>query len=139
MTTPVGITQLDIAKLRSTVAPRSGDNSFLLNILDNQTARKDLASSVSRVTLELPPQFLDKADLFNEVVSNRLAWALSQVNRMRRASQLLGDMSDSVNEKDIQEHLMIVLAQIQETEQAVDEAFQALLKEGRSSQWLRRS
>ncbi len=139
MLTPVGVAQIEIAKLRSVVVPPGGgDTKYLFDVLDSQTGRKDLASRASLVTLDLLPQFLDKADLFSEIVSNRLAWAFSQINRLRSLSQLLGDMPDSADEEEIAQHVKVVLTQIQETEQAIGEAFQALLNEGRSSTRLRR-
>ena len=48
-------------------------------------------------------------------------------------SSLLGDLSDSANEEEINQHLMAVLNQIKEAEQAAGDAFQALLKAGKSS------
>jgi len=84
-------------------------------------------------TIELPSQFLDKADIFSETVNNRLANASSQVNRLKKMSSLLGDLPDSATEDDISQHLMAVLSQIKESEQATMKAFQALLKAGKQS------
>ncbi|MNL71518.1 hypothetical protein D3C87_1966780 [compost metagenome] len=92
-----------------------------------------MAFKASLITLEFPSQFLDKADLFNEVVSNRLAAAFAQVNRLRSMSQFLGELPDSANEEEIIQALKLVLIQIQETEQVIGEAFQALLEAGRAS------
>ncbi|MNV44608.1 hypothetical protein D3C71_1363740 [compost metagenome] len=134
MIVPVGAAQLEIAKFRSLVVPPGGeDTTFLLKVLDDQTGRKELASKASLITLEFPSQFLDKADLFSEVVSNRLATAFSQVNRLRSISQFLGNLPESANEDEIVQNLKLLFTQIQETEQAIGEAFQALLKEGRAS------
>ncbi|WP_129242232.1 hypothetical protein [Achromobacter veterisilvae] len=139
MTTPVAVAQLEIAKLRSLIVPPGGeDTTYLLRVLDSQTGRRELASKASLITLELPPQFLDKVDIFSEVVSNRLALAFAQVNRLRSISQPLGDLPDSAKEHEIVENLKLTLTQIQETEQIIGETFQALLKEGRASARFRR-
>lgn len=133
MTTPIGATQLEIAKFRCWIVPTDGDQSHLIDVLNDENARKDLATKAAQITIDLPSQFLDKADIFSEIVSNRLANAFSQVNRLKKLSSLLGDLSDSANEDEIDQHLMAVLTQIKEAEQATAEAFQALLKAGKST------
>ncbi len=131
MTTPVGAAQVEIAKLRCAVVPPDGDQSYLHSLLNTQETRKDLASKASLVTIDLPSQFLDKADLFSETVNNRLAKAFSQVSRLKNMSRLLGDLSDSACDEEINEFAMAVLKQIQEAEKAIGEAFQTLLKTGK--------
>jgi hypothetical protein len=133
MTTPIGATQVEIAKFRSTFVPSNGDQSYLVDLLNDENARKYLATKAAQITIDLPSQFLDKADFFSETVNNRLANAFAQVNRLKMMSSLLGDLSDSANEEEINQHLMAVLTQIKEAEQAAAEAFQALLKAGKSS------
>lgn len=133
MTTPVGAAQVEIAKLRCAVVPADGDQSYVLSLLNSQETRKDLASKASLVTMDLPSQFLDKADLFSESVNNRLANAFSQVSRLKGMSRLLADLSDSARDEQITEFVMEVLKQIQEAEKAIGEAFQTLLKAGKSS------
>jgi hypothetical protein len=133
MTTPVGATQVEIAKFRCYVVPSDSDQTYLLDVLNDENARKDLAAQASKITIDLPSQFLDKADIFSETVNNRLANAFSQVNRKKKMSSLLADLPDSALEEEISQHLMAVLNQIKEAEQATAEAFQALLKAGKSS------
>jgi hypothetical protein len=133
MTTPIGATQIEIAKFRCSVVPSDGDQSYLLDVLNDENARKDLAAKATKITIELPSQFLDKADIFSETVNNKLAYAFSQVNRLKKVSSLLGDLPDSANEEEINQHLMAVLNQIKEAEKATAEAFQALLQAGKSS------
>ncbi|MHC8314361.1 hypothetical protein [Pseudomonas sp. LB3P31] len=66
MTTPVGATQVEIAKFRCIVMQSSGDQSYLLDLVNDENARKDLAIKAAQITLDLPSQFLDKADFFSE-------------------------------------------------------------------------
>ena len=134
MIAPVGDVQLDIAKLRSSIIPPgSEDTTYLFKVLDTHAGRKEFAYKASLITFELPSQFLDKADLFSELVSNRLALAYSQVNRLRSTSQFLGKLSDTANKDEIMQNLKQILTQIHETEQVIGEAYQVLLKEGRAS------
>jgi len=134
MTTPVSVAQLEIAKFRCLVVPPGGeDTAFLLKVLSNQTGRKELASKASLITFDLPSQFVDKADLFSEAVSNRLAAAFSQVNRLKSMSQLLGELPDSADEEEIIQNLKLILTQTQETEQVIGEAYKALLNAGTAS------
>jgi hypothetical protein len=133
MTTPVGTAQIEIAKLRCAVVPSNGDQSYLLSLLNTQETRKDFASKASLVIIDLPSQFLDKADIFSRAVNSSLANAFSQVSRLKSMSRLLGDLSDSAHEEEINEHVMAVLKQIQEAEKVIGEAFQILLDAGKSS------
>ena len=133
MTTPVGAAQVEIARLRCTVVPPEGDQSYLISLLNSEGTRKDFASKASLVTFDLPSQYLDRPDLFSEPINNRLAYALSQVNRLKTLSGLLGGLSDSTPEKDIHDHAMAVLKQIQEAESAITAAFQVLLRVGKSA------
>lgn len=134
MVTPVAAAQIEIAKLRCLVVPPGGEDvSYLLEVLADQARRKELAAEASSITFELPAQFLDKADIFSEIVSNRLALAFAQVSRLRTMARLLGELSDSANREEIIQSLKLFLTQIQETEQVVGEALQVLLNEGRAS------
>ncbi|OEC56602.1 hypothetical protein A9G05_16535 [Pseudomonas sp. ENNP23] len=133
MTTPVGAAQMEIAKLRCTVVPTSGDQSYLISLLNSEETRRDFASKASLLTFDLPSQYLDRPDLFSEPTNNRLAYALSQVNRLKTLSGLLGGLSESTPEKDIHDHAMAVLKQIQEAESAITAAFQVLLRVGKSA------
>jgi len=133
MTTPVGAAQIEIAKLRCTVVPSNGDQSYLLSLFNTQEARKDLASKASLVIIDLPSQFLDKADIFSRAVNSSLANVFSQVSRLKSMSRLLGDLSDSAHDDEINEHVMAVLKQIQEAEKVIGEAFQILINAGKSS------
>lgn len=134
MTAPVAVAQLEIAKLRSLVVPPGGeDTSYLLRVINNQSERRNLASKASTITFELPSQFLDKAEIFSAVLSNRLALAFAQINRLRSVCQFLAELPDTADEDDVTQSLKLVIVQIQDTEQSVGEAFQALLSEGRVS------
>ncbi|MBS7601209.1 hypothetical protein [Pseudomonas sp. RC2C2] len=133
MITPIGATQVEIAKFRCAVVPPNGDQSYLVSVLNSQEARKDLASRASRIPLDLPQQFLDKAGVFSELTNNKIAFALSQVSLLKSMSLLVGDLSDSASEEEINEHVLAMLTQIQEAEKATGEAFQVLLKAGKAS------
>jgi hypothetical protein len=133
MLTPVGAAQLQIANFRSTVAPSGGGTSVVEELAYSHNARRLFSSYAELVKVDLPPQFLDRADLFSELTSNRLAYALSQVSRLRDVWGALGDLTDDADRSDIEQHLELALIQIKDTEAVIGEAFQALLKEGRAS------
>lgn len=126
-TTPVGATQIEIAKFRCYVMP-SWRSNLSGGFANDENARKDLAAQATKITIELPSQFLYKSDIFSETGNNMLANAFSQVNRLKKKSSLLRDLPDAATEDDISQHLMAVLSQIIESEQATMDAFQALLK-----------
>jgi mannose/fructose-specific phosphotransferase system component IIA len=123
MTTPVGATQIEIAKFRCYVVPSDGDQTYLVDLLNDENARQDLAGQATKITIELPSQFLDKADIFSGTVNNRLTNAFSQENRLKKMSNLLGDLPGSAMEDEISQHFMAVLNQIKKSEQATMEAF----------------
>ncbi|MFL1493565.1 MULTISPECIES: hypothetical protein [Pseudomonas] len=133
MTTPFGAAQVEIAKFRCVVRPLNGDQTYLAALKNDENVRQDLANKATKVRLDLPSQFLDKADIFTEKVNNRLANAFAQVNRLEKICSLLGDLPNSASETDITMHINSVLTQIKETEEATKEAFQALLEAGKSS------
>jgi len=133
MTTPFGAAQVEVAKLKRTVCPPDGDQSYLLSLLSTQEAREDLASKASLVTIDLPSQFLDKADFFSEHVNNRLACAFSQVSRLKTVCRLSGELPDSASEEEINEHLQAALNQIKEADKAITDAFQVLLTAGKAA------
>lgn len=132
MISQIATTQGELAKFRSIVVPANGDQSFLMDIRATQNARRALASKALLISVELPSQFLDKADFFNEALSKNLADALFQVNHLKNLSRLLGDTPDSSSEEEIDVHLMAVLTQIQEAESAVGKAFMNLRHAGTS-------
>jgi len=133
MISHIATTQGELAKFRSTVVPSSGDQSFLIDVRNSQEARQTLASKALLLSVELPSQFLDKADLFSESLSQTLANALFQVNHLKNFSKLLGDVPDSSPEVEIDQHLMAVLTQIKDAEKAIDDAFKVLRHAGTSS------
>lgn len=133
MVSHIATTQVDLAKFRSTLFPSNGDQSYVLDVRGTEEARKDLASKALLITVDLPSQFLDKADFFAESLNKKLANAYFQVNHLKNMSRLLGDLSDSADENEIDEHLMAVLTQVKEAETVINEAFQTLRQAGRSS------
>ncbi|WP_412460394.1 hypothetical protein ACK2SD_17005 [Pseudomonas sp. SC11] len=132
MTTPVGAAQIEIAILRHAVVPSAEDQTYVLGLLNSQEIRVDFATKTSFVTFDLPNQYLDKADLFSEGINRRIAYALSQVNRLKTMANLLAKLPDSAPEKEINQHALAALKQIQGAEAAIGEAFQALLVASKS-------
>lgn len=133
MTTPVGIAQLEIAKFRVAVVPPSGDKTNILDLIDKPAARKAFAARALEVKLELPTQFLEKADLFGERTSNRLAFALSQTSRLHSVWKMLGELPSDSDPQEVNDHMQLALEQIKETEKAIGEAFNAVLASGKST------
>ncbi|WP_185826423.1 hypothetical protein [Xanthomonas sp. SI] len=136
MTTPVGVAQIEIAQFRTLVVPSAEDQSILLGLINSQEARRDFAKKAFQVKFELPAQFLDKADVFGQFTSNRLAWAFSQTTRLHTMWRLFAETSDQVGDDEMHEKLKHALVQIKETEQAIGEAFNAVLRDGRASRWI---
>jgi len=132
MTTPVGAAHVQISKFRSDLFPAGSDPLFG-TLREDKAARQRLAEKASAITIELPSQFLDKADFFSEAVSSSLANAFSEVNRLKQFVGLFGDLSDQEQQEVIDVHLMTVLNQIKEAETAAEAAFQALLLVGRTT------
>ncbi|AYG09196.1 hypothetical protein D7M10_19910 [Pseudomonas fluorescens] len=133
MISSIATAQGELSKFRSTVVPANGDESFLINIRRTQEARRCLASKAALLSVDLPSQFLDKADFFNESLSKTLANAFFQVSHLKNFCKLLGDISDTAHESEVDEHLMAVLKQIKETETAINDAFNVLRHAGTSS------
>ncbi|WP_267273006.1 hypothetical protein [Pseudomonas putida] len=67
------------------------------------------------------------------MTNSKIAFASSQVNRLKSMSLMVGDLSDSASEDEINELVLAVLKQIKEAEEATGQAFQALLKAGKAS------
>ncbi|UBM23144.1 hypothetical protein K8374_12045 [Pseudomonas sp. p1(2021b)] len=132
MTTPVGAAHVQISKFRSDLFP-TGSDPLIGTLREDKEARRRLAEKASAITIDLSSQFLDKADFFSEATSSSLANAFSQVNRLKQFVGLLGDLADKETQEVIDLHLMTVLNQIKEAEEAAKAAFQALLAVGRSS------
>ncbi|MGY2231502.1 hypothetical protein HX780_02200 [Pseudomonas tolaasii] len=130
MTSNIATTQGELAKFRTTVVPPNGDQSFLMDVRETQDARKTLASKALLIPIDLPSQFLDKADFFSESLSKTLANAFFQINHLKNFSKLLSDTPDSSSEEEIDARLMAVLSQIQEAEKAIGEAFMVLRQAG---------
>lgn len=133
MTTPVGAAQVEIASLRYAVAPPGDDQSYILGLLNSQDKRKEFASKAALVTFDLPTQYLDKADLFTDAINRRVAYALSQVNRLKTMANLLSALTDTAREEDINDHALAALKQIQEAETSIGHAYEVLLKASQSS------
>ncbi|MGN8103424.1 hypothetical protein [uncultured Pseudomonas sp.] len=132
MTTLVGAAHVQISKFQSDLFP-TGSDPLIGSLLQDKNARKQLVEKASAITIELPSQFLDKADFFSEAVSSTLANAFSEVNRLKQFVGLFGDLADKERQDVIDLHLMTVLNQIKTAETAAEAAFRALLMVGRTS------
>jgi hypothetical protein len=133
MTAPVGAAQIDIARFRTSVVPSTGDTTTLLGLVNSQALRRIFANKAYEVKVELPSQFLEKADLFSERTANRLAFAFSQTSRLHSVWKIASDVPDGQDEKELHNHIQAALEQIQETEKAIGDAFNALMVDGRAS------
>lgn len=133
MTAPVGAAQIDIARFRTAVIPTNGDTTTLLNLLGSQQLRRAFASKAFEVRVDLPSQFLEKADLFGERTANRLALALSQTSRLHSAWRIASDAPDGGDQQELELLVQAALEQIKEAETAIAEAFNALAADGRAS------
>lgn len=123
---------VQISKFKSDLFP-TGSDPLIGALREDKDARRRLVEKASAITIDLPSQFLDKADFFSEATSSSLANAFSQVNRLKQFVGLLGDLADKETQEVIDLHLMTALKQINEAEEAAKAAFQALLAVGRSS------
>lgn len=133
MIAPVAAAQIDVAAVRHAVAPPDGSTWLIHAALASKAGRDELAGLAVGVNLELPPQFLDKADLFSEEVSNKLAYALTVISRLKVSAKLLSGLSDTSEQQDIDQHTHLLLTLIKEAADAVDEAYNVLLVAGRAS------
>lgn len=133
MVAPVAAAQVEIAAVRYAIAPPDGTSWLIQSALASKSGRDDLVSLAMGVSLELPSQFLDKADLFPDEVSNKLAYALAVISRLKISAKLLSSLSDTDSQQDIDQHTHALLSVIKETVNAVDSAYKVLLTAGRAT------
>ena len=132
MTTPVGASRVLIAQFREHIFPENGSN-ILQGLQTDATLRMQLVEKAAVITIDLPSQFLDKADYFSESVNAKLANAFSQVSRLKQIVGLFGNLTDQATQEVIDKHLGSVLTQIKEAQDAAESAFEALMVVGRTS------
>ncbi|KRP71779.1 hypothetical protein TX23_16075 [Pseudomonas paralactis] len=125
MKTPIGAARIQLAKFRcDNFSPEQADN--ISRLLKDENSRKKLVEKVSVITIDLPSQFLDKADFFSEAVNNELAKAFFHVNSLKQIVMLTGGLSDSETEINIKQHVNSVMHKIKQAEEATQKAFDAL-------------
>ncbi|MCY0106777.1 hypothetical protein NQF78_00500 [Pseudomonas monsensis] len=132
MKTPIGDTRIQLAKFRcDNFSPeQTGTN---IRLLIDENARKKLVEKVSVITINLPSQFLDKADFFSEAVNNELANAFFHVNSLKQIVMLTGDLSNSETADNIKNHVGSVIQKIKQAEEATQNALDALVNVTASS------
>lgn len=106
---------------------------LLGSAVESGDARFRILNSAIALRFDLPQQFIDKADLFGEGVSNRLAYSLAGLSRIRSIAQLLVEAGESGNKQSVINALEELGRQTQETELVIAQAFRALIKAGRAS------
>lgn len=122
MKTPIGATRVQVAKFRC-------DNFSAAQIdclLNDENARKMLGEKVSSITIDLPSQFLDKADIFSEKINSELASAFFHVSNLKQIVMLTADLSNSAKDKEISNHVGSVIQKIKQSEDATQKALDAL-------------
>ncbi|WP_411384400.1 hypothetical protein ACK3BK_12245 [Pseudomonas sp. L7] len=126
MKTPIGATRVEVARFRC-------DNFSAVQIkrlLIDENARKTLGEKVSSITIDLPSQFLDKADIFSEKINNELASAFFHVNNLKQIVMMTADLPNSAKDEDISKHVGSVIQKIQQSEDATQNALNALQELG---------
>ena len=138
MTKPFMEAEGEIALFRTSLVATFG-NQASSQELANATvaAREQFHSKASRVKLDLPNQFIEKADLFDPSSSGRVANAFAQIGYLHRLWKL---MSEPHEDMDSDGMLLVGAAafkQVTITEEAIKDALGAMLKAGRLPWWLR--
>lgn len=138
LVTEFAAARVDVARLRAEIAPPgTADPSQILALLDSQEARRSLADRATQLRLELPSVALDKADVFRQWTSNRMALALSVVMRLKQAGMLMADMEGAAaSDNDIEVAVRHFLELIHDAEQAIQDAYSALLETGKASRFM---
>lgn len=132
--TPLAECQVQVAKFSGALGDPDAKGVPLLGAaIESGDARLWILNSSIALRFDLPQQFIDKTDLFGEGVSNRLAYSLVGLSRIRSIAQLAIDAGESGNKQAVTNALEELGRQTQETELVIAQAFQALLKAGRAS------
>lgn len=83
--------------------------------------------------VDLPPQFYDKADIFDTSTTRTLAVALSAVNELRSIVKMTSELAASATEDDVYAHIRTVGEKVIAADAAPEHAFDELIRVGRVS------
>lgn len=139
MTVPIMEAQMEMAKFRTSLVqlPAAGEVPAISMLASDAEARVRFSNVALRVRIDLPSQFVEKADLFGQLSSNRVANAIAQVGYFHRLWKILGEQGADARSDDVPRILEAALKQVTVTEEAINEALAATLRDGKASWWLR--
>lgn len=126
MTSPIGNARLEVVKLRTGLAERDGKQLLLLS--QSAESRKELWNRVQSLSADLPDQFYDKADIFNQNTTTKLAAALSSINELRSIVRLTHELTDGTTESDMYNHIKLISDKVLAADAALERAFDELVK-----------
>ncbi|HEL3246306.1 MULTISPECIES: hypothetical protein [Stenotrophomonas] len=134
MTKPFMEAEIEIARFRESLVATFGEQASARQLVDTPVeGREQIHSKALRVALDLPSQFIDKADLFDSISASLVAKAFSQIGYLHRLWKLQVDSNEDV---DAQGRLRLAAAafeQVGVTEKAIKEALDAMLRVGKVS------
>ena len=134
MTKPFMEAEVEIARFRESLVARFGGEASARELLDTPVeGREQIQAKALRVTLDLPSQFIDKADLFDSISASLVAKAFAQIGYLHRLWKLQVESNDDV---DAQGRLRLAAAafeQVAGTENAIKEALNAMVRVGKVS------
>jgi len=134
MTKPFMEAEIEIARFRESLVASFGEQASARELVDTPVARREkIHAKALRISLDLPSQFIDKADLFDSDSASLVAKAFAQIGYLHRLWKLQVEPNDDV---DAQGRLLMAAAafeQVTVTEKSIKEALSAMLKVGRVS------
>ncbi len=134
MTKPFMEAEIEIARFRESLVASFGEQASARELVDTPVAgREKIHAKALRISLDLPSQFIDKADLFDSDSASLVAKAFAQIGYLHRLWKLQVEPNDDV---DAQGRLLMAAAafeQVTVTEKSIKEALSAMLKVGRVS------
>jgi hypothetical protein len=131
MTSPIGNARLDVVKIRFGLAENGAEQ--LQDLANSRDARVEFWDQVKSLNVDLPPQFYDKADIFDTSTTRTLAVALSAVNELRSIVKMTSELAASATEDDVYAHIRTVGEKVVAADAALEHAFDELIRVGRVS------
>lgn len=130
MTSPVGNARLEVAGLRQQLAADGAKE--LQELALAATARVALWERVKTISVDLPSQFYDKADMFEHTTSTILAAALSSVNEVKSAVKITAELRANAAEQELFDHINLIGQKVINADSALERAFTELTRVGRA-------
>jgi len=131
MTSPIGNARIEVAKIRFRLAENGAEQ--LQALANSRDVRVDLWDQVASLNIDLPPQFYDKADIFDSSTTRALAVALSAVNELRSIVRMTSELATLATEDDIYAHICTVGEKVVAADAALELAFDELIRVGKVS------